>query len=951
MEVRYEQMQQKDRELTLQKGSEQTIRITEDMDRESSFMYPAYSQARKAVLDVVRNTEQFHREDLSRGNEMDFALFRYANNVISFVGKKGAGKTQTMLSFSHSLVKSGESERRKADDSLSQCRFYEMPPISPSALGEKNSILFVVLSMMYRQFEMEMERTPPIDGDISEIQRTAWELFSQCLSGIKGVTFGFSAGKSDDFEGLRDIVDGVSLRKSFYRFVDHILKVIYPHQSSEHLFLVLLIDDADSQVENGYSVLEDVRRYLVVPNLLILMSTDIEMLRNVIQQNYRKFFPDFKNRADFAETELAHACQKYIDKLIPPSHMVYLPRLDEFYNTKNGRLSLSYLDEKKEQVFRWMNDPQDRELQDVVLMLLYRKTGIIFVGQEGQLNLIVPRTLRGLNQLIYLLSKLEDIPMLHEEMPGLDKVAAERELAKSVQAQYAVASQNLDVVYRYFVYDWIPTKVPNSADSLFLRRLAEGTKDNFVSAVQKHLSAMAQSALFNDERNLLSVTPWTMEHLDRFLLLVSNTNHSTELCMLCFAISTLRTVKAHISAWEIKRNRTEQKLNDDNSDELSQHYLLMDYPPERLGISPTYPVRKEMQAYRLGKTELGDAVKLFSKQGTFDFNRRITSTSGREIVKFLDSVFLSHIGGLGNPVKSVNFMNLLLLALRMGKGDLENAVGKNMEEPAGSSPDDNPPPNPSAYENRKTLYEIQETALALTLNWDVVAYVYQELSMGEESRQASQSLPRSETDVGGVEGKSKSAAENTKNTPMGYVGELSEVMGKVANLLGNINHCKLKRYLQDELHMSYEMINDLPRILTSGNSTNEVGGGSSGPKTTDVPNYENTLNTESKRNFPLSGAKVATYLALRLHKDGNPDGEATSEHETKSVTVEPLTEKKIANAQVVPLKTIWKIAYEEFLKEYIKEWLRDYFKKEDNNSPKESQSEKLPTEPSPAEQT
>ncbi|MFR0733104.1 MAG: hypothetical protein ACLSHU_01835 [Oscillospiraceae bacterium] len=206
-------------------------------------------------------------------------------------------------------------------------------------------------------------------------------------------------------------------------------EICYRNATGKEAYLVLQLDDADSQIDHSYQVLEDVRKYLVVPKMVILMSADVSIFRQLVLEKYAEEFPALGSKEEERQplwADLRRMGSKYLDKLIPSIQLVTLPLLDQMVVQQGDNLELRYLKSKpvgKDQstetryVFPWSQNA-GLGLQDFLLTAIYQKTGIIFVTHTAYANNIIPTTMRGIMHLLYLLSTMENIPR-HPEMGSL----------------------------------------------------------------------------------------------------------------------------------------------------------------------------------------------------------------------------------------------------------------------------------------------------------------------------------------------------------------------------------------------------------------------------------------------------------------------------------------------------------------------------------------------------
>lgn len=708
-----EEQERKVRKLTIVKGQELELHASNRILDSEEFMYAAYGQAKEALVEIVRHTERFkERRECRKGgqDDLEMELFQYSGNVIAFVGQRGAGKTQTMLSFSQSLA--CPEVKFDSDPDLKNCRFFVMPPISPSALQKSTEFLHVVLSRFYRYVTRALEKDSGCMREDPGLRTELWRYFNRCVSGINGLS---GEGKAADISELQNTVDGLALRESFYHLVSLTVDRVLQKDCGKNAFLVLQLDDADSQIENGYQVLEDVRRYLLIPNLVILMSSDMEMFHNVVMQNHMSQFPDLVKEKVLSADALSRTCRKYIDKLIPPSHMVHLPRLEQYTDLGGADIELYYTDGKNNPALPWAAGMPSQKLQDIVLAMIYKKTGIIFVNQDPWLNHIIPRSLRGLNQFLYLLSEMEDVPEL-----SLDSWASPPDVAWAVLDQYPTAAQNLERFGNYFFYDWINVKIEDKEDRLFLRRLVNAPRVSFVPEVLKYLQKKYAGT---EKLKEISGSQWTLYDLDRVVFQwKSDQALSLEEDLLFFVIGTIRTIRGHMAAWKIKRDTAEKWLA---KEDLGYNRLFAcDYNPEQWQITAGYPLQGLEDKLHLQQLQMGStcddhpiylvtsgpaAGKIVDDWNRYAFpsNQPPMDKKGRKDLQEL----CSGVFGLHDPRRRylirIHLLQFITLFLRL--------AGMIKASP---------------LSEQKLVYMAQEYALRVALNWDVTEKVCQEISAG-----------------------------------------------------------------------------------------------------------------------------------------------------------------------------------------------------------------------------
>lgn len=597
-------LDQKEWILDIRKGMELQVYISQDISDDNYYMHQAYRQALRAVTGIVQRSKKFYEKTQCVRNcsshIIEDELFTYGSNVIAFAAQRGGGKTRTMLSFSHALAgrynenlgQNGTKDRFLSDEDaeiLRDAKFLVVPPISPSTLEEKQNILYVILTRLYRYVDelIESNNSRACFADYGCTNKnltleTKWKdelacALQECFAGIRGVKRKTDDMSSDLME-LQNITDGLALCRSFFGLVSNIVRFA----GGPNSYLVLQLDDADSQINNGYEVLEDVRKYLQIPNLIILISADMELMHDAIRQDYQRQFPSRENDVEF-QKRITRMCRKYIDKLIPPTHMVNLPQLDIKMEQYAQFLHVKYVDEKKNEVFSWADG---LDLQDMLLMLIYRKTRVVFVKPTSYPHNILPTTMRGLNQILQLLSKMEDIPQIESDR---ENFSTPQKLAQAVHAQASIEEDNLERFWDYFINDWIRVKITDQGSLDFLSELSSAVSARYIPMTIDYLCKKYNLKNENHRREQL--------YLDDLMVKLEATNSSQNDYYLLFAIRTLFTLNHHRMILRERHKALAVFMK------KPRKYFLVDYNPSETFLPRNYLVNENISALSLGKAE------------------------------------------------------------------------------------------------------------------------------------------------------------------------------------------------------------------------------------------------------------------------------------------------------------------------------------------------------------
>lgn len=740
------------------RGNEQSVRITGDLCDSQYFMYASYRQALRALAEIVRQTDYFHENVKKNPDDLDVALFCYNDNIIMFEGSRGRGKTQTMLSFTRILRNASGHRCHATNDRgldwnkeidfleeadrirLAYAIFHVIPPISPSVLEEKQNILFLILSRLYDYAVNLLENAHDYDeDDRNKLSR----LFSACLSGIKGIKQGLD--NYTELSDLQTISDGAALRNRFYSLVQFLIQIDASKSGAKKTYLVVQIDDADSQIKNGYKAIEDIRKYLVIPNLIIVMSADITFLHKVIIHEQGIELDGLCHKFEEFSSELSQMSRKYIDKLIPPSHMIHLPKLEQLIENNPDSVVIKYIIEEKpasedeESVFTWMKKDEDWDIQNMLFMLIYRKTGVVFVRPSAYLHNIVPRSIRGLNQMLYFLSIMEDIPQLEK-----DAWTDSPTLALKIQEQLRIAMPNMEAFERYFYSDWIEAKFHHSGDRQFIREFIRSAGSNRVRLAIGYLQKRYSIVNNRFRGNRIE--------LDALLAELEAEHREQEDFLLFFSIRTVLTLASHRKTLQHKMEKTKKYLEDWSSykakmkqdgkavyDKLAP-LLVFDYNPNNIYLPKTYMIpRYYPEIHTSGlyppvqilagendsqKPYIRDAIMNVSNDTQSSWRELFKSEGENEKNRFLETCMICE-NETGNP--TIHFMNLITFMLRIGRKDIvESAYGDSIVT--------------NRQERQYALFTMQEIALLIAANWDVQVFLYKYLAYEIRKKKTSSDL-------------------------------------------------------------------------------------------------------------------------------------------------------------------------------------------------------------------
>lgn len=337
---------------------------------------------------------------------------RERNNIIAFIGERGSGKTSCLKSIYHSLYKDNtKSLHHKVTDTKTTFN-NKLPIIDPSYFDKHSNIIEIVIAHMFKSFKDAVNKSNhSFDGDNMEKKRKLVKKFQEvkdALDCTKDRDIRFNS--NDSIEQLSKLASGSNLHDSMEKLVECYLNYFKAENDKNSQMLVIAIDDLDVQTNHTYQMVEQIRKYLIIDKVLILMGVKLVQLSDLIK---KKFVEDFKYRDKdnniVLNDQIDDMVARYLLKLLPLSHRLNLPSYTEIPGIKleiapyNNNIGGNVLSEKTDTI----TADEKNNLHEIVLALIYRKTGIMFYNFK-QDSLIVPHNLRELLNLIAMLNNLKD---------------------------------------------------------------------------------------------------------------------------------------------------------------------------------------------------------------------------------------------------------------------------------------------------------------------------------------------------------------------------------------------------------------------------------------------------------------------------------------------------------------------------------------------------------------
>lgn len=355
-------------------GEETHFIIEKYQDREVSIFAEQYTKALHLIdkyIDATSNLSNPYLQEL-------------CNNIIAFIGDRGTGKTSCMMSVLNMI------DEHLLQHSL-RISTAKIEMVDPSFFNDNTNIIYLVVGKMFAAFKDAIDNRK---WKISEcIVNDLISSFSTLLPQLSLMEKSPLNEDDTDLRQLGNLSIVVDLKQSLKSLIDCYLKFF------EKDYLVIPVDDIDNNIVQANLMMEQIRKYLILPNVIILISFDIEQLQNVLELHFTKLYEPLLSNNKFKTESITDMANKYLLKLFPLEHRIALPILQtmmekelEVYDRRNGKkLILS-----------------GSSMKYTMTALIFKKTRYLFYHSTGETSLIVPTNLREYRSLLSLLCNMDD---------------------------------------------------------------------------------------------------------------------------------------------------------------------------------------------------------------------------------------------------------------------------------------------------------------------------------------------------------------------------------------------------------------------------------------------------------------------------------------------------------------------------------------------------------------
>ena len=377
-------------------GEETKPVIVDSKDYQDSLLGDQISQAIKCVKTIVDEFPSSQSWENTPFSDV------YHNNIVSYIGDRGTGKTSCMYSVANILRQRGE-------------KYYCLDAIDPSFFDDHHNILQIVIGKMYGKFQKEYEVLLKYGKKEHDIMNLS-QRFLETKKHLRYLDKEPEYIDDNEMEDLHQLASGVDLKVSVMSLVDEFLRFF------DKDVLVISIDDIDQNFTKAYEMAEQLRKYLIIPNVIIQLAVKIDQLSDIVQNKMATQYHNLdKSRNPSVIKDMA---DRYIVKLLPLESRVYMPEMEVFFDDPL-------------QIYNEGTIIEYGDVKTTVTQLIFIKCRYLFYNTRGTTSAIVPRNLRELRMLVSMLVRMPDYCTYADD------------------GSVVCAEVNKEVFKNYFFNDWL----------------------------------------------------------------------------------------------------------------------------------------------------------------------------------------------------------------------------------------------------------------------------------------------------------------------------------------------------------------------------------------------------------------------------------------------------------------------------------------------------------------
>ena len=466
----------------------------------------------------------------------------YNNNIFAFIGDRGSGKTSCMITVADFLIRKKEVIDAQNYPHIDKVNFATIDLIDPAYFDNYHNLIPLFLAKLYKSFR---EKTEEYERDVRnhyDKRELSENIRNKFLDRFRRTQENFyyimDIIKYENNQDLLEFVDGLSASVNLKQNIKELVDLYMEYIDMKDSILILRIDDVDINEQQAGRMAEAIRKYFIQPNILVLLSLKLKQLEDIRFLELKKLYNDDKN---FSNDELREIVDKYIVKLIPHSHRIFMPQHDNYHGKK---LLVEYynLFERGSEDKKRPRSIEFASVRQAVPQLIFWKTRYLFYNSRAHESYIVPENLRELRQLIKLLVVL---PNYYET---------------DSRGRALPPNWNNKTVFKQYFFDtWLSNNLPGEyrGDTI---RLVNERGNRHVNELVKDILLRRYGTSLREYSEVITTKEWSFADIIAAILYVEKIVSSPVDSKLLFFIKSYYSIRLYEAYDVMTKDKQEENL-------------------------------------------------------------------------------------------------------------------------------------------------------------------------------------------------------------------------------------------------------------------------------------------------------------------------------------------------------------------------------------------------------
>lgn len=369
-----------------------------------SIFRDVYNSASSMVQEIIERNIEAEKQNYSRGKDEQIC------NVVAILGERGGGKSSVLASYCKALeelnhynprANGGNSDLDEEQSALFQMRknkeifFGVLDSIDATMLENDEKIISIILARMLEKVEEKKRFYEMSRGNKDEIESLGRKIEYKIGEMYKNLDKRFKEEIDSPALMVKELSNSWNLREAFVKLAEDLGEYLSYESGgrNDNYYIVIPIDDIDMNIGKCWDMLEMIRKYLMVPKVILLLTFHYEQLYTVCRLHYYQELQKNEKLCGegYAKEQAENLAKEYMEKVIPTGRKIYMPRLYQLESEMKKQIKI---EGTKPEGWKKI----DMEPERFVRAMLRFYTGIFL--DESRSNYIYPPSIRKLNNFV-----------------------------------------------------------------------------------------------------------------------------------------------------------------------------------------------------------------------------------------------------------------------------------------------------------------------------------------------------------------------------------------------------------------------------------------------------------------------------------------------------------------------------------------------------------------------